>query len=272
MRLSIRFILPLAIALCVIAYSVIPLVDSLTLKWFVRDIDIRTRLIKSAMQEDLIINLIKSDETSLQKLFKSYMQDERLFAVAFCTDSEIMQFKTPNFPPEIPCVSYTDFVFHSRIIENKTGPMHVASHPISHGEQHYGRLLLVHDMSFVKRRTDETRYYIFYFFILLGVVISFITVVIAQLSFKGWVRGLRALITGESLVTSNPSTSEEMKPVLKDLGVLIKELESDRRVRDENQITWTSKSLKEILNHELKGDEVITVSNREPYIHIKRNG
>ena len=39
MRLSLRFILPLAIALAAIAYAVIPLVDRFTLQWFVRDLE-----------------------------------------------------------------------------------------------------------------------------------------------------------------------------------------------------------------------------------------
>mgnify|MGYP003413410641 FL=1 len=41
MRLSLRFIIPLMLALAAIAYSVVPLVDQLTLRWFVRDLDIR---------------------------------------------------------------------------------------------------------------------------------------------------------------------------------------------------------------------------------------
>ena len=53
MRLSLRFIIPLMLALAAIAYSVVPLVDQLTLRWFVRDLDIRTKLITAAVQEPL---------------------------------------------------------------------------------------------------------------------------------------------------------------------------------------------------------------------------
>ena len=35
-RLSIRFILPLALALGLFVYVVVPLVDEMTLRWFVR--------------------------------------------------------------------------------------------------------------------------------------------------------------------------------------------------------------------------------------------
>jgi hypothetical protein len=41
-RLSLRFIPPLALVLGLFAYAVVPLMDNLTLRWFVRDLDIRS--------------------------------------------------------------------------------------------------------------------------------------------------------------------------------------------------------------------------------------
>ena len=51
MRLSLRFIIPLFLALGAFAYAVVPLVDRLTLQWFVRDLDIRATLIANTIQE-----------------------------------------------------------------------------------------------------------------------------------------------------------------------------------------------------------------------------
>jgi hypothetical protein len=45
MGISLRFILPLLLVLGVVAYSVVPLVDSLTLKWFTRDLESRSRAV-----------------------------------------------------------------------------------------------------------------------------------------------------------------------------------------------------------------------------------
>ncbi len=62
-------------------------------------------------------------------------------------------------------------------------------------------------MSFVERRSEETRRYLFYFFIALGACIALITVVIAQLSWRGWVQGLRALLRGEGILRPTRSTT-----------------------------------------------------------------
>ena len=51
MRLSLRFVVPLGIALAAIAYAVVPLVDRLTLKWFVQDLERRSELVANTMQE-----------------------------------------------------------------------------------------------------------------------------------------------------------------------------------------------------------------------------
>ena len=80
MRISLRFIVPLAIALAAIAYAVVPLVDSLTLKWFVRDLDIRTKLIATAVQDPFVELLTERtrDKVRLQHVqafFNRIMQD-----------------------------------------------------------------------------------------------------------------------------------------------------------------------------------------------------
>ncbi len=41
-------------------------------------------------------------------------------------------------------------------------------------------------------------------------------------------------------------------------------------MRDESQISWTPENLRTILREDLKGDEILIVSNREPYIHVRK--
>ncbi|HXR59048.1 MAG TPA: hypothetical protein VN747_06995, partial [Burkholderiales bacterium] len=53
MPLSLRFVVPLALALAAIAYAVVPLVDRLTFQWFVRDLDTRGAAIAKTAQEPL---------------------------------------------------------------------------------------------------------------------------------------------------------------------------------------------------------------------------
>ncbi|HEY8067582.1 MAG TPA: trehalose-6-phosphate synthase [Burkholderiales bacterium] len=278
MRLSLRFIIPLALALGAIAYGVVPLVDDLTLKWFMRDLDIRGKLIAGAAREPLVEMLTDKtrDKVRLQRVqdfFARVLQDERLFAVGFCDAAGKLVYRTPALPKDIGCRKPGSPPEEAgRIIHHPSGPLHVAESPVSVDGQILGDLLIVHDMSFVERRSADTKKYVVYLFAAIGAVIALITVVIAELSFRGWMAGIKALIRGQSLALSPEPKARELRPIARDLEAMVRELEGERRMRDESQISWTAENLRGILREDLKGDEILIVSNREPYIHIQRDG
>ena len=103
-------------------------------------------------------------------------------------------------------------------------------------------LVLVHDMSFIERRSEETRRYLFYFFAALAASVALITVVIAQLSWRGWVAGLRALLRGEGILRPSPNTAPELRPIARDVQALLRELEHQFRPTDETQQRWTQRA------------------------------
>ncbi|MGA8053389.1 MAG: trehalose-6-phosphate synthase [Burkholderiales bacterium] len=274
MRLSLRFILPLAFALALVAYAVLPLVDSLTLRWFTRDLDVRATLVANTVSEPLS-ELARSDaRQKMLVFFNRLLDDERLFAVGYCDAERHELVATRTFPKELGCKDLENEADRPpRRLERSQGPLHVAVANVSADEQALGQLVLVHDMSFVQRRSDETKRYVFYFLVALGGLVSLITVVVAQLSWRGWVQGTRALLRGEGLLRpTEQRVRRELRPIERDLRALVRELHAEYGPRDESQITWTPESLRAILHADLRGDEVIVVSNREPYMHVRRNG
>lgn len=273
MRLSLRFILPLTVVLGLMAYGVAPLVDTLTFKWFTRDVEIRTKLITNTLQDSLVLLLENPSNGKIQRLFTRVIQDERLYALAFCDQENKLLYKTQTFPDAITCEKHNATGdWGGKIVHLEQGPIHLAYSPIEDSGKHLGQLVLVHDMGFMHRRSSDTKAYIVYAFAVLGAIISLITVIIAQMSWKGWINGLRATLKGEGLLRPISNiVSPELRPIVKDLRILIRDLESDRKAKDENQITWSPRTLKDILQKELTGDEVLIVSNREPYIHIRKN-
>jgi trehalose 6-phosphate synthase len=128
-------------------------------------------------------------------------------------------------------------------------------------------------MTFATRRSEETRRYLFYLFLGIGVTVSLLTVIIAQLSWRGWVAGMRALLRGEGLLRSSESPDvPEFRPIARDLRELIRDITAERMPRDEERFDWSPAALRAVLHDELRGQEVIVVSNREPYLHEHRNG
>src|SRR5204863_4942918 len=243
MRLSLRFIVPLGIALTAIAYAVVPLVDRLTLQWFVRDLEIRSTTIANAAQEPLTA-LVREPRARQKVLryFERIIQDERIFAIGFCDPAGKMLYATSTFPESVRCPQAGEAVSQSRLVQLERGPLHVSVNPVAAEGEALGELVIVHDMSFVQRRSEDTKKYIFYLFAAIAAVVALITVVIAEISWRGWVAGIKGLISGEA-----------------PLGA-----------RDESEITWGPMGLRGILLEELEGDVVVVVHKREPYKHVRR--
>ena len=246
MRLSLRFILPLIFALAAVAYAVIPLVDRLTLRWFERDLDSRATLIASASGETLQQLVSAGDRQRLLQFFTRITQDEKLSAAGFCAMSATTPIATPTFPRDLKCASLDSA--GSRLLSGHGGSLYVSVRPLVNDTLELGRLILVHDLGFITRRSEQTRTYLFYFFIAQGIVISFITVVIAQLSWRGWMNGLRAVVRGEALGRRGGAPDKgAMHPIARDLRELIRDIEAEHRGRDEEQLSWSPESIREIL-------------------------
>ncbi|MEP7329191.1 MAG: trehalose-6-phosphate synthase, partial [Betaproteobacteria bacterium] len=196
--------------------------------------------------------------------------DERLYAIGLCLNSATVPIATGGFPGELRCSALAPYnTVGEHLLRTARGVLHVSVRPLTSDTATGAELVLVHDMSFVERRSEETRRYLFLFFVVLAACVALITVVIAQLSWRGWVSGLRALLRGEGLLrSSSHGTAPELRPIARDVQTLLRELEHQYRPTDETQQRWSQDTLRAVLRGEMRGNEIMIVSNREPYIHV----
>ncbi|MEN6332559.1 MAG: trehalose-6-phosphate synthase, partial [Smithella sp.] len=270
--LGLRFVIPLTIALTLLAYAVMPLVEELNLRWFVRDLDSRAQLITATLQEPLGELLKQGNKTKIANLLARATKDERLFAIGYCDGEGNVLYRTPTFPQGLNCNSpaISSQEFRS-LLKLPKGLVHVAVNPISYAGAPAGSLILLHDMSFVEIRSADTRKYIIIMFAVIGLVISLITVLVAHLSWRGWMHGVRALLRGEKIVQPLlPPSYSELRPLVGDLRAMMRIMNAERRFGDDVTISWTPNTLRKLLHRQLTGDQILVVSNREPYIHVKK--
>lgn len=302
LRLQLRFLLPLAAAMIAAAYVALPLMDKVTLRWFSRDINARGVLVAHALSDSAADALHSGHVSRLKLLLDRTSQDERLFAIGLCTDQGSVLQRTEAYPSDLTCSQALEVASLAEPrLELAGGPVLVSAHPIagerislpkpdaaraevpieirqaaprpslspptaSPGGPAAGHLILLHDLSFIERRSQDTRRYLIAFIAGLGLVLALITMFVAQLSWHGWVRGVRALLRGEGL--ANPLLPPpELAPFAEDLRVRLRDLEDEYRRSQGPEALWTPERLRTLLHTQLRGDQVIVVSNREPYIH-----
>src|SRR5262249_8904912 len=179
---------------------------------------------------------------SVLKFFDRIIEDERVYAVGFCDAAGTLRYATALFPAQAVQCRAGGPPEYSKITRTSSGPLHVASSPIDEADGTViGNLIIVHDMSFVRTRSDDTKKYIFYLFATIAAVVALITVIIAEISWRGWVAGIKELISGRALLLSpeRDHPSPELRPIAKDLQMLVHDLEMERRSRDESQISWS---------------------------------
>src|ERR1041385_3153809 len=185
MRLSLRFLIPLLLALAGFAYLAVPVADGLTARWFMRDLEGRSALIASAVQEPLREMIATGNRSRMLQFFTQVTRDERFYAMGFCPSGEGPPLATPTLPPEIRCNELDKLSEKSgHLLKSADGPLLVSVQPIVTDSGAAGSLVLVHDMGFVERRREKPRRYLFTFFAGLGALVSLVTVIIAQLSWR----------------------------------------------------------------------------------------
>src|SRR5688572_4434613 len=236
----------------------------------------RGAVIVQAAQEPLV-ELMRSGQGARERVlryFQSMAQGQRIYALGFCDRAGKLAYATPAFPDPVRCVAGERREPRNYVLDLADGPLHVSANPITADSAVLGELMIVHDMSFAQRRSEDTRKYVLWLFAAIAAVVALITVVIAEISWRGWVAGIKAVLSGDYLLRSPQTvakvTAPELRPIARDLQALVSDLESERRTRDESQTTWGPDALRRILRQDLKGDEVIIVSNREPYLHVRR--
>ncbi|WP_332878639.1 alpha,alpha-trehalose-phosphate synthase (UDP-forming) [Massilia sp. S19_KUP03_FR1] len=267
--LVLRFIVPLAVVLGLVGYLVVPLMDKATTRWFVRDLDIRSKSLANALQDPLLDYIPQKSGKRIDQLFNRAIQDERLYALGFCDPAGKLLYATATYPASLGCWQPAAGA-DAALVQLAQGSVHVAESALVKDGIGLGRLVLVHDMSFIERRSADTRKYIVGFFGLLALVISLVSLLIAYLSWRGWISGVKELLRGELRPRASGVTDEAVDhPLADDLRAMLHEYRQEQQDESGPAGEWTADTLKQLLQNDLAGDQVLVVSNREPYIHSR---
>ena len=275
LRLQLRFLLPLLAVLVATAFVAALLVDRLTLRWFAHDLDLRGTLVAGTLSDAVADALQAPGERRLDALFARAVLDERLLAIGLCAgDGRLLQ-RSAGFPADLDCGQARDAAARPGTLRVAGGAVHVgvfavdgAAAPASSASVGpAATLVLVHDLSFVERRSSDTQLKLVGLIAALGLVIAVTVAFVAQRSWRGWVAGVRALVRDDHSVAAGTAGISELAPVADELRQRLRDLEDEHRRALGPQSLWNPERLRELLRMQLRGDQVIVVSNREPYSH-----
>ena len=268
MRMALRFVLPLLLLLGLLSWAAAPFVGDLIERWFRADVEMRSRLVFHSIQETVVGLVEAKADRRIVQLFERITLDERVLALALCLPDGRLADASKSWPRDYRCPS-----------EDRPGPSFGVEHlpsgsvlsavfPLLSAEgETLGRLVVLHDLRFIERRSSSAEAYLAGFLALLALGAAVVTVLVARLTLRGWVRAVRRGMIEPAGTLDGADHPPEVAPLIREMRRMLRDLETPRAMSEATRIAWGPDSLRGLLRDELPGAEVLVVSNREPYIH-----
>jgi trehalose 6-phosphate synthase len=265
--IMLRFVLPVALASCVVAYFGLPYIERLLAEWFRSDVELRSQLVMHSMEEQFTELVGKGNEARLRSYLAKVTADERLLAILVCRPDGSTIYKTEHAPQAISCEANAKGASPvPRVQQLPSGSVQISRFDFDNAEPQPFRVLMLHDLSFVDRRQRTARDFVLVFIGISVLLLALLVVLVAWLQLRRWVNVLIGDIRGKRFL-DDAESPRSSQPILTQVRQVLAEVEEKQRLEIDFRENWTPQALKQVVNEHLHSAQVLIVSNREPYIH-----
>jgi trehalose-6-phosphate synthase len=268
---GLKVAVPTILIVLALGFLSVPYMRGIIEHWANFDLTGRSRLIASTIGPETLTNLQEKDNRRAKRFLNQLRGDERLYAVGFCGLDGALTNTSERFFRDFTCPKVADdgsLAESVNVLNQPNGlSLHVAAIPVNAvpSEEEVepkpvpvGWVVLMHDRAFIASRSAETTEYILYWLLFGTGAIVVLTLLVAELTRLSWMKALRKGIRRLREENGTPAFS----PLLEDIRDLVVQLESERK-------TWDADALRQLMQFDLRGEEVFVISNREPYVHHK---
>jgi trehalose 6-phosphate synthase len=257
--------------LAALAWVAGSLVNRTTRAWFERDVGARARLAVGGARDALSAHLRAGDRRKLAMVLADLSRDERILAAAVCDGDLRTLVRTGPLPERFGCEGLRARLGAERgsletVEEADGGLVHVLVEPVADEDGAVGHSVVVHDLSFVQRREAAMRRFTIGAFAIVALLASILTVAVRRASWRSWTEELRRLLPLPLPAAGDRARArKEFQPLLTDVRNLVAELAAEQSGTSGGK--WSPERLHRMLTDVLRGESVVVVANREPYVH-----
>jgi alpha,alpha-trehalose-phosphate synthase [UDP-forming] len=292
MRTTLKIVLPLIISVVVVSL-LFAMYQVRTEKRMLRnDLSRRAEILAESLQENVepLFDRPLPDK-SLQRIVDRFGQREHLKGIAVYNANGAVLALTPGLPPSFQTRPAT--ATRAALRDAGLGEflpigdqqMQLYAMPLHRNGQAVGTLVLAHDANYIDSQVSNTLRSSLITALVQTLFISGLALILVRWTLTGpltrtatWLRGLR---TGQS-GTLNPPPAlpqgelfdqihREVTHLARDLNAARATAEEEARLRESNVSLWTAERLRVSLASKLQNKPLFVVSNREPYMHERKN-
>jgi trehalose 6-phosphate synthase len=274
MRTFLRLGVPLLAVLVALAWVAGEVVQHTTQQWFQRDVSLRARLVVDGAREALAAHVRAGDRRKLEAQLGALVRDDRILAAAMCSESMKTVAWTGYVPRGLGCEGLAARL-PAQIAEDgvelvehaEGGLVHVLVAPVGDDAGPLGRALVIHDLSFATRRQEALRRLTIGAFGVVALLASVLTVVVRRQTWRTWTEELWRLLPlpSASRTPRPPRAGKRFRPLLSDVRNLVAELAAEQSAAWAGK--WSAERLRHTLRDVLRGEGIVVLANREPYLH-----
>jgi trehalose 6-phosphate synthase len=267
MPTALRYALPIVLGLALFTGTSYLIVSATSRSWFEDDVRLRAELALRSSRDALSSRWARGDRAAVERLLTDITSDERILAAVACAPDASAFARTSDFPAELGCSRFTAGTMKhgeprvwNRVDHIATGGVYLSAFPLAAPTgAPLGVVGLIHDMRFIEQRDALTRRAAVWMFAAMALGALLLSTGIARASWRRFRSELRALVTGDR-------QRPEFQPLLHDVRELAAQLAAESRSSETGR-AWTPDRLREVLHEHLRGEKVVLLANREPYIH-----
>ncbi len=259
---GLRFVVPLVAALALLSIGAALVVNATSRRWFEKDVRLRAELAVGGARHGLVHDWRAGDDAGIGHVLAEITRDERIMSAAACSAESVTLAQTTDFPSGFGCGRFGERLRATwQTLDEPAnlagGDVLLSAIPVLDEGKPLGFVVLVHDMSYAERREALSRRFTLIAFVVLALVTSAVTLLVARSSWRRWTAEVRRLLRGGG-------QRPEFHPLLGDVRDLIARISSEA---EGTQGPWNAGRLKATLQRHLHGEKVVIVANREPYVH-----
>ncbi|MBI5624303.1 MAG: trehalose-6-phosphate synthase [Elusimicrobia bacterium] len=251
------------------------------------DLQRRSRLLAQSLEETVTPLLAKGPSKGLQRLVEKFGNRERLAAVAVYDAKGTLLAITASLSSALPTAP--EVVTESLALGVDVGQfdvlnganLHIFSLPLRQDKATVGSLVLFHDASYIHLHLARMWRHAFMRVLAQTVLITLVTLLIVRWTILApmtqtaeWMKKLRLGETDGPFILPK---EDLFAPIAREVTTLAKNLvaaktaaEEEAKLRQAAESLWTPDRLKEHVKARLQGKPLFVVSNREPYMHVRK--
>lgn len=287
MRIRLHLILSLILAVTLVALTFAYFQVQAEKRALRRDMEKRAEILAESLEESIVPLLQQRSQRDLLRIVERFGNRERLAGVVVYDESGSALAITSGLsgrltvPPDSVALAMSQKSGLGEFLTISQTFMHLYVLPLFHEEKVIGALAIFHNANYIEAQSGRIWRDTFLRVSLQTLLIALITLLIIRWSIEGpiakaaeWMRELRV---GGGQQRPSLSDSDIFKPLTQEVTHFVKSLEAARaaaeeeaRLREAAESLWTPERLRVHVHNRLEGSPLLVVSNREPYMHVRR--